>query len=122
MLRFLLDANLSPSIVTRLRQQLEIDVISLIDEGLGFLSDNEVVSYARAEHRIIITLDEDFGEIYYRRERNAIGVIFLRLKDQSALPVSKRLTTFLRDEASGIDLERSLVVLSENKCRVVSRF
>src|SRR5512144_2177385 len=45
-------------------------------------------SRAKREQRVIVTLDQDFGEIYYLRERGRVGVLVLRLRDQTVASVN----------------------------------
>jgi predicted nuclease of predicted toxin-antitoxin system len=86
---------------------------------LGDLTDEQVVGLAKQQRRAIITLDTDFGEIYYRYERGNIGVILLRLEDESRGAIEKVLGRFFRHAAGGIDLAHSLVVLTESTMRIV---
>lgn len=115
----LLDANLSPDTGTYLRTELAFDAIHLRTIGLGELSDDEVVTLAKREGRVIITFDLDYGEIYKRWERGQIGVILLRLEDQTSSSVNRVLDRFFRQDAPGIDLTSSLVILDEARTRVV---
>lgn len=63
MIKFLLDANLSPQTAKSLRN-LAFDVRSITEERLGYLTDEDIVKIAYSENRIIITFDLDFGELY----------------------------------------------------------
>ncbi len=62
--KFLLDANLSPRTRAYLSHTFHFDVTDLQSRQLGTLPDEDVIVLAKAEGRIIITLDKDFGEIY----------------------------------------------------------
>src|SRR5512144_2037746 len=76
-------------------------------------------SRAKREQRVIVTLDQDFGEIYYLRERGRVGVLVLRLRDQTVASVNRVLAAFFHTQAHDIDLDTSLVVLDEHQVRVV---
>ena len=93
--------------------------MSVLALGLGHLPDPDIVTLAKGQGRVIVTLDEDFGEIYFRRERGAIGVIFLKVQDQANVAVERVLDRFFRQDAPGIDLDHSLVVVTEYRVRVV---
>ncbi|MBI2515184.1 DUF5615 family PIN-like protein [Candidatus Wolfebacteria bacterium] len=117
--RFLLDANLSPETANFLRS-LGFDVKSLIEERLGDLHDWAVAEMAKKEKRILLTLDLDFGEMYYFAAKKTFGVIVLRLEDQRVQIVNKILSRFL--EMYGAELERrgkNLFILRETEVRVV---
>ncbi len=118
MSKFLLDANLSPETRKYLVEEFKLDIIDLISKEKSSLSDEAVVRLAKRERRVIITFDLDFGEIYYLSERGKIGVVVLRLRDQTVESVNKTLYKFFQNEADDINLDKSLVILDENKVRI----
>lgn len=118
MIKFLLDANLSPETAEFLRN-LNYDSKSILEENLGQISDEKVIKFAKKEKRIIITHDLDFGEIYHFREEGKIGILVLRLKDQTIKSTNKILEKFLKEKIlEKQKLEKSLVVLNETSCRI----
>jgi predicted nuclease of predicted toxin-antitoxin system len=119
--KFLLDANLSPRTSAYLADTFHFDVTDLQTRQQGKLPDEEIVILAKTEGRIIITLDKDFGEIYYLRERGKVGVIVLRLEDQTVESVNKTLYTFCSEQAANIELATSLVVIEPDTIRVVHK-
>lgn len=85
------------------------------------LPDEEIVAIAKRKHWIIITHDLDYGEIFFLRERGAVGVIMLRLEDQRSPRVMTRLNDFFkREDALKHDLHRSLVIISDERIRILS--
>ncbi len=118
MTTFLLDANLSPKTAQFLTATFGFDVVSLLATQQGTLRDADVVVVARREGRTIITLDLDFGELYHERRPLGIGVIILRLEDQTVASVNRALARFFRSVAASIDLSRSLVIIEEARVRV----
>lgn len=118
MSKFLLDANVSPETAEFLRTQLQLDAVALPREQLR-LKDPQVVALAREQERVIITFDLDFGELYHFRERGHLGVIILRLADQTVESVNLALARFFVSDIGDIDLDRSLVVIEERRLRIV---
>lgn len=118
MRRLLLDANLSPETSRYLASAFDLDVIDLLSLGLGHLSDPEVADLAARERRVVITFDLDWGEIYHQRRQ--LGVIILRLADQTVESVNRTLEHFFRTSAPGTSLEHSLVIVREQRVRIVS--
>ncbi len=55
--------------------------ITHIGEDNPSIKDEEVMSIANKEDRIIITFDRDYGNLIFRDGYNAPGVIYLRLQD-----------------------------------------
>lgn len=119
MLKFLLDANLSSTTADHVRG-LGFEVISITEERLGHLFDEDVVRKAKKEGRIIITFDLDFGEIYHEREHGKIGIIVLRLNNQTPENVNYVLGQFLHKNVGRLKQNtRSLIVIKENGIRFV---
>lgn len=120
-MKLLLDANLSPKTRKHLTEKFKFNVVDLITENKYGLSDEQVIKLAKKEKRIIITFDIDFGEIYYFSEEGIVGIIVLRIHDQTVESVNKVLDKFFQKEAKNIDLDTSLVVIDENKIRIMPK-
>lgn len=118
MIPFLADENISPESADHL-EALGYSCHSLRREGPWRLNDAEIVAMAKRERRIILTHDLDFGEIYYFAEGGEIGIIVLRLRQQTVEAVNDVLERFLRVKVLNEEqLQCALVVLSENTYRV----
>ena len=119
MLKLLLDANISPKTRRYLEKKFDFNVIDLITENKYGMTDEQVIKFAKKEGRVIITFDLDFGEIYYFSESGKVGIIVLRLGDQTVESVNRVLDKFFQEEAGSINLGKSLVVIDESKIRIV---
>jgi len=116
--KFLLNANLSPKTASFLRDR-GLDVKCLLEENLETITDEEVVSLAKNEERIIITFDLDFGQIYHFRERGKVGIIVLRLNNQTVESANAALDRFFKDfEGKEDQLKQGLIVVEEEKYRI----
>lgn len=81
-MRFIANENVSATVIERLREAGH-DVLS-VKETMRGASDDEVLTRAQAEHRIVLTHDRDFGELTFRVGAPAsCGVILLRLSGNS---------------------------------------
>lgn len=80
--KLLLDANISPE-TARFLRSLGFSVKSLIEENLAGITDEQVVTLAEKERRVIITFDLDFGRIYHFKEQGKVGIVVLRLENQT---------------------------------------
>jgi predicted nuclease of predicted toxin-antitoxin system len=76
-MRFVADENVSHRVVERLRADGH-DVI-LVAELLSGMSDKDVLKLAGSEARILITEDQDFGELIFRQQLAVRGVVLLEL-------------------------------------------
>ncbi len=121
MTRILLDANLSPRTANFLTERFEFDVVALSTLGLSYLNDFEVIAQAKVKSRILVTFDVGFGRLFHRYERGQVGIIVLRLADQSVASANQALERFFADpKAQTIALERSLVMIDEARFRVTT--
>ncbi|KKP46499.1 MAG: hypothetical protein UR39_C0010G0010 [Candidatus Woesebacteria bacterium GW2011_GWA1_33_30] len=119
MIKFLLDANLSP-ISSRFLNQRGYHSKSITEEGLGYLEDIEIIKLAKKEKRIIITFDLDFGEIYHQKESSSTGIIVLRLENQTPESVNFVLKQFLdKNLKKLIQNQKSLIVIKKGNTRFV---
>lgn len=115
--KFLIDESLSPLLAGFLHE-LGFDATSVRDIGLKGEDDRKIIAWARKNKRVIVTCDQDFGEIYYLEQRGKIGVIVLRSKLQSTSSY-RNILQFLRKERvfANKSLSRSLIVATVNRFR-----
>jgi len=118
--RFLLDANLSPKVGKFLTNELNLDIVTLHGLGLSRLKDHDIICMARQQRQVIITLDRDFAEYFYRTELPAIGIIYLDLPiTHRYIPVINHvLQNFFTTHADKIDLERCLVIVTDTSVQI----
>ncbi len=93
-MRFLADENIENEIVESLRIAGH-DVLDLkeISPGIG---DLEVLALATETRTVIITNDKDFGELVFRDQKLAGGIILLRLGIMSSEEKAERLRESIR--------------------------
>jgi len=117
--KFLLDANISRKVGSYFSSKYNLDCKHISHYSNQSLSDQEIVEIAKKEKRVIITHDLDFGEIYYLKEQGKIGVLMLRLKNQTSDHVTRKLNDFLMVDRN-INLSQSLIIISDENIRVFS--
>ena len=111
-MRFLADENISPSIVTKIRQ-LKIDIIGLSEKERG-LRNSKLLLKAIDENRILITIDKGFGELVFKKKLLPQGVILLRLKKESFKNVLHFLSKFFLKYQSNLNfLNGKFFIVSE---------
>ncbi|NIA18403.1 MAG: hypothetical protein GWO79_00815, partial [Actinobacteria bacterium] len=93
--KFLLNSNISRETKEYL---IKLGFIAYIVEDFlpGNARDYEVLNLAKKKRLIIITLDTDFGELYYNMGRAEVGIVILRLKNQTVKSVNKRLKEIIQ--------------------------
>ena len=112
-MNFLLDVNASGALASWLIE-LGHDVIQVSEKNLR-MSDDEILSWAVREQRIIVMTDNDFEEMIWRQGKSHCGV--LRLEN---VPRSERKALFhdVLDRHSH-DLESgSIVIALRTKFRI----
>jgi predicted nuclease of predicted toxin-antitoxin system len=87
-------------------------------ESLSGATDEELLSHAFSEQRILLTEDKDFGELVYRLGRQTHGIVLLRFEVAERDSKIPRLRWLLRHEVER--LPGAFVVLESNKVRVRS--
>jgi len=118
MLKFLLDENLSQETANFLNA-LGYDVKTVVQFRLAGAEDQKVADKAVATRTILITLDLDFGEMYYFGTSKKLGVVVLRLKNQTIESVNLALKKLLDSQFLNKNLNRSaLFVVDEEKIRI----
>jgi len=110
-MRFLADAGISPKSVEFLRQ-LGHDAIHVRELGMQRSADQEVVDRARAEGRVVVAFDLDFGEILALGILDRPSVILFRLSDETAESVNRRLGLILSECLE--ELESGALILVED--------
>ena len=116
--KFLVDENISPLTVEFLRK-LGFDVTDLVELDNKGITNGELVKLANSKNRIIITLDLDFGEIYYFSSKKKFGVIVIRLKTPTIENVNTVIGKFLKEiDFKKVDLTKSLIILDAKKYRI----
>jgi predicted nuclease of predicted toxin-antitoxin system len=75
--KFLADECCDHGLVGALRQS-GYDVLYVLESERG-ATDDDVLSLAFREQRIILAEDKDFGELVYRLKKPAHGIILIRI-------------------------------------------
>jgi len=112
-MKFLLDVNSSGALVAWLKR-LDHDVAE-VGQRDPRMSDEEVLKWAVNEGRVVITTDNDFEELIWRRGMKHCGV--LRLENLPRLERKALLNDVLN--RYGTELENGAIVIALNaKIRV----
>ena len=116
--RFLLDANLSILTAQYIRQ-LGHEVITTEELGLATADDKRIVSFAAENNYILITFDLDFGYLFHFFIEQQVGIIVLRLRDQTVesanLAVRRLLKSGTLDQ---LENTQALIVVDETTIRI----
>ena len=113
-MRFLADECCDAALVDALRSDGH-DVLYAI-ESLRGATDDDILTRAFSERRILLTEDKDFGELVYRFRRPTHGIVLLRFDVTDRVLKIPRLRYLLDQEAER--LPGAFVVLEVDKVRV----
>jgi predicted nuclease of predicted toxin-antitoxin system len=115
-MRFLADAGISPKTVQFLRSEGH-DAIHVRELGMQRARDIELIERARAEKRILITFDLDFGEILALGVLDEPSVLILRLEDERADSVNRLLQVVLSEQSEALE-SGALILVEPGRYRV----
>ncbi len=114
-LDLLVDENVSPRVVTFLREKGG-DVIDVKEKGWYGADDKFLMAIALEEKRFILTHDRDFGTLAIHEGVPCYGIIYLRLKDLKVGHVIEVLDKFLKMEKEMA--ERTIIILTDRHLRI----
>jgi len=115
-LKFIADVNVEKPIIDYLSGK-GYDVKWIPDYDCQIL-DKDLLIMAKAENRILITNDKDFGELIFLRNKLSAGIILIRVKGQGVqnkVKLIKRLLQRYSDK-----LSNNFVIITDNKFRFIS--
>jgi predicted nuclease of predicted toxin-antitoxin system len=93
------------------------DVISIKDLGKSGFSDKLVLEEAKGSNRILLTADQDFGNILAYPPETHCGVIVLKISKEEEKIVHANLLRML-SEIEPSAFAKSLIIVDRNKYRV----
>ncbi len=114
-LKILTDENVSPRVVSFLRQE-GMDITDTKEEKWQGKDDEYLLRKAYEHKRFILTHDSDFGTLAINEGNPCHGIIYLRLRNlkvHNIVTVLEKLIHFDRDISDG-----SLLVVEDAKIRM----
>jgi predicted nuclease of predicted toxin-antitoxin system len=113
-MRLLLDESAEYRLAAWLTAQGH-NVTAIAREHPASLPDEQVLTIAHQEGRILITNDTDFGELIVRHGHPHAGVILFRMPGATAALKLKRLETVFTEHADALD---QLLIVTERSVRI----
>jgi|RhiMethySRZTD1v2_1073278.scaffolds.fasta_scaffold679560_2 predicted nuclease of predicted toxin-antitoxin system len=108
-MKFLFDQSADFRLIPHLRN-LGHDVVAISRQYPPGLADEDVLTIARQEARILIVADRDVGELIFHQELAHTGVIFFRLSGATLHTKIEHLNTVLADYTDQLKRGEFLVV------------
>jgi predicted nuclease of predicted toxin-antitoxin system len=118
-MKFLFDQSADFRLIPHLRE-LGHDVEAISRHYPPGLADADVLTIARAERRILVVADRDFGELIFHQQLVHAGVIFFRLPGANLPAKIDHLNTVLQEHAEALERGAFLVV-TPGQIRVAGR-
>jgi len=115
-MKFLADECIYVATVKLLRD-LGYDVISIKELNLSSLSDEKVLELAKKENRLLITFDQEFGNIFKFPLGTYPGIIIIKVKPQTIENTNSVLQKFLKKTSLEI-ISKALVIIDKRKTRI----
>ena len=118
-MKFLFDQSADFRLIPHLRH-LGHDVEAISRHYPAGLADEDVLTIARGEQRILVVADRDFGELIFHQGLVHAGVLFFRLPGANLQIKLDHLTTVLQEHADTLGRGAFLVV-TPGQIRVAGR-
>ena len=115
-MRFLADMGVSTTTLVALRQNGH-DVEHLSELGLHQMEDQDIVSRAKAQERVVLTFDLDFGEIMALAGSSRPSVILFRMRNQTPPVVTERLLHTIQHYSAEV-ASGAFVTIEDFGCRI----
>jgi predicted nuclease of predicted toxin-antitoxin system len=115
-MRFLADAGISPKTVEFLRRNGH-DAVHVREIAMQRATDRLVVERARADDRILLTFDLDFGAILALGVLNRPSAVIFRLANERADSVNRRLEAVLSEQAKALE-SGALILIEDARYRI----
>ena len=113
-MRLLANENVPLDAITALRERTH-DVIWIRTDAPGS-ADEDILSRAVAEDRILLTFDKDFGELAFHSHLPAkCGVILFRIPEQSSAYIAKIVVATIESRSDWIG---QFSVIEESRIRM----
>ena len=118
-MKFLLDQSADFRLMPHLRE-LGHDVTAISRNHPAGLADEDVLTIAREEARVLLVADRDFGELIFHQELAHAGITFFRLPGATLQTKIEHLNTVLEEHTD--ELARGeLLVVPPGRIRVAGR-
>lgn len=115
-MRLFLDQDVYHITATFLKS-LGHDVLTAADVGLSQSPDREILSFAAADERTLVTRDKDFGSLVFSRLFAHRGVILLRITPQTVAEIHFELERFLSFHPEKV-IQRAFAVIEKDRHRI----
>jgi predicted nuclease of predicted toxin-antitoxin system len=115
-MKFVADAGISPRTVSFLREQGH-DVVHVRDIGMQRAKDEEILELARAQDRVVLTFDLDFGDLLALGLSDRPSTIIFRLDDETADSVNTNLLAVLA-QTEGDLRDGALILVQDFRYRI----
>lgn len=104
------DENIQSEVVSYLRNEgFEVKYVN--EEGLEGEPDQKLLEISKAENRVIITHDSDFGRLIFTQKIDFVGVIYLRPGHFDPYFTINTWKTLLK---AGLSLKPPFIIVAEN--------
>lgn len=113
-MKLVADEGVDAAIVARLRADGH-DVVYVAELSPG-ISDEAVLELANGDERVLVTADKDFGELVFRLNQVAFGVLLVRLAGLASAGKADVVSQLVREH--GREMAEAFTVVSPGLVRI----
>jgi len=115
-MKFLIDANV-PRLIGRSLIAQGYDIVDIRDVEEPGIDDDSIFDIAQQAGRVILTRDQDFGNVLLYPPSSHAGIIVLKTRAQPSELIRDLLIDFLAEVSEG-EVFGSLIILEKHRYRI----
>lgn len=96
------------------------EVESILERKLSGLSDEEIASLCTKENRVLLTLDNDFGNIFRFPIGSNPGIILIKIQPETVEDSITAILAFLKRNSPDI-FSKGLTIITKTKIRICKK-
>lgn len=107
----LTDENIHPGVVSFLRE-VGVDVLDIKEQNWVGMPDEDILSHAYKQGRVVITHDSDFGRLAVLAGKPLVGILYLR---PAEIQVARTIEKLSRLFASNVHCHPPFIIVVQGK-------
>lgn len=118
MAQIIADENVPRSVINWLKKK-DLNVVTISEVNLRGAKDKAIAEFAAKNSMTILTLDNDFAQLYFNLQRGKMTVILVKATPSTPANIIEVLEATL-DRINIAKIQNKLVLITRKKIRIIS--